>query len=212
MTDTYITHSAADYAQAFANELPQGAAWSRDPDNGTIVYTTALAQIWGDVAQAMTDLLFVENNPALTSTMLPDWLDNYNLPDPCLTAAGVTQTTADLQAALIFRIQLQGGASPAFFIALAATLGYDITITEYRLFKCGFAQCGVTQLNDPSMQYQWTVNVGTPALYYFHAGAAQSGVTPLLNYQKAPDLECILKRYKPTHTYLNFNYVPKAID
>lgn len=205
---TAPVYSAQDYANGFVNLLPRGTAWSRDPENGNINYVTALAQVWGLISQNTNLLMFGESDPRTTSLMLPDWLANYNLPDPCLTEP---QTTQQQQAALLFRILLQGGASPQFFITLAASIGYTITITEYKLFRAGIARCGSTPLMDPSAAVQWTVNVTIPAVYYFRAGQGQCGVTPLCSFQDAADLECILRRFKPAHTILNFSYTPQVV-
>ena len=51
-------------------------------------------------------------------------------------------TIAERQFALVQRMTMQGAQSREFFIELAASIGYHITISEYRVFVCGLDRCG----------------------------------------------------------------------
>ncbi|WP_246722397.1 putative phage tail protein [Methylosinus sp. H3A] len=79
------------------------------------------------------------------------------MPDPCL--AGVTQTVERRKLFLRMRIAAKGGQSIAYFICLAATLGYEIAISESRPFRCGQGRCGKTQIGSANNEVIWRVYV-----------------------------------------------------
>ena len=98
-----------------------------------------LCQIWGDFEKRASTLLEVESDPRYTIELLPDWERNWGLPDPCYEAP---QTIAERQVALVMRMTIQGAQSREFFITIAETIGYTITINEYRTFVVGIDRCG----------------------------------------------------------------------
>ncbi|WP_158812072.1 YmfQ family protein [Beijerinckia sp. L45] len=206
MADTYVAHTAADYAQAIESELPQGAAWSREPDGPLMQWVTGCAQIWGDVSAAADTLMFVEADPRFTFEMLPDWEANYGLPDPCLTTV---LSLNERRNALLQKITIQGAASRAFFIDFAASLGYAITITEYVPFQFGLSQFGGSHgaFQGPTARFYWTVKVESPRIARFSFGGSSFGRDPFLEITRAEDLECVINRWKPTHTIVLFSYV-----
>jgi uncharacterized protein YmfQ (DUF2313 family) len=110
-------------------------------------------------------LLERESDPRITfppqgpqSGLLPDWERNWGLPDPCYDDPG---TIPERQAALVQRMTIIGAASREFFIGLAAELGYEITITEYRPFTIAMDRCGDNRVYgsagapDPAMRNEW---------------------------------------------------------
>jgi uncharacterized protein YmfQ (DUF2313 family) len=212
--DHYIKRTADDYAEAFAGLLPQGPAWKRDQDEPLMQLQAGLAGIWGDVAQRADDLLVRETDPRATVELLPDWEQAFGLPDLCLAEP---LTIGDRQTALVSRMTTQGGQSRAFFTALAASIGYTLgTIREYSPFMVGISQVGDTtdgaggpprwELGPPEMRFYWTVKVSNVRLTWFRVSDGQVGVDPHLRIAQATDLECLLRRYKPAHTSIIFDY------
>jgi uncharacterized protein YmfQ (DUF2313 family) len=193
--------------------------WGESPDAGTI-----------SVDGRAADLLERESDPRATVQMLSDWERAWGLPDPC--TAEVIDIT-ERRGLLVQKITLLGAQSRAFFIAQAAKIGYGISITEYSPFQCGISACGDTRytpgtdsqpryyvpgvnfddpstyrwrLAPPEIRYYWTVHVNQPRLTYFHCSAGQCGVNPLLAIGWTTDLECWLRRWKPAHTDIIFDY------
>jgi uncharacterized protein YmfQ (DUF2313 family) len=124
---------------------------------------------------------------------------------------------ADRRVALMTRITMLGGQSRQFFIDLAASIGYSITITEYRPWMVGIDRVGMTidpytgerpaaRLGPPENRFYWTVHVGLARLTWFRVTAGETGVDPHLRIGLATDLECLLRRYKPAHTEIIFDY------
>jgi uncharacterized protein YmfQ (DUF2313 family) len=161
-TDRHIRRSGDDYAQAFLRFLPQGQAWPRDSGGVLFGVCDGLSQYWGFVDGRAGDLLERESDPRQTVELLPDWERNWGLPDPCYAEP---QTVGQRQLALVMRMTLEGGQSRAFFIDIAAQIGYSITITEYRTFVCGLDRCGDNRVygdgSDP-MCNEWGILIKNP--------------------------------------------------
>jgi uncharacterized protein YmfQ (DUF2313 family) len=140
MSDRHIRRSGSDYTEAFLALLPQGQAWPKHaPDSVLAQGVAGLCDYWGFVDGRAADLLERESDPRLTIELLPDWERNWGLPDPCYTAP---QTIDERQLALVMRMTMQGAQSRAFFIDVAAMIGYHITISEYRVWVVGLDRCG----------------------------------------------------------------------
>ena len=161
MTITYDRHfrrDGEDYCSAFLALLPQGQAWPKQPGSTLERACCGLAQYWGFVDSRAADLLERESDPRYTFELLPDWERNFGLPDPCYEAP---QNYAERIAELLRRMTMEGGQSRQFFIELAATLGYTVTITEYRTFVVGIDRVGDSRVYgavgapDPIMRNEW---------------------------------------------------------
>ena len=173
-----------------------------------------LADYYGFVDGRAADLLERESDPRLTIELLPDWERNWGLPDPCF---GEALSIDDRHRLLLMKMTLLGSQSRDFFITeVAKLLGYTITISEYAPFMAGVSQVGDTReppLNEyrwyigpPEMRFYWTVHVGQTKLVWFRCGSGQAGVDPHLRIGLATDLECLLRRWKPAHTDIVFDY------
>jgi uncharacterized protein YmfQ (DUF2313 family) len=159
-TDFHVRRSGEDYAEALAKLLPFGPAWPRDPLAALMKTVRGLAEIWGLVDSRAADLLEQESDPRITLELLPDWERNWGLPDPCYDEPG---TIGERQRALVMRMTMQGAQSREFFIEVAATLGYEITISEFRPFVVGMDRCGDNRVIGPSPQYnEWGIPLLTP--------------------------------------------------
>jgi len=162
-----------------------------------------------------------ESDPRTTVLLLSDWERAWGLPDPCVAEP---LTVADRQIALVTKMTMLGGQSRSFFVNLAATLGYTITIHEYAPYMCGVSRCGDThaldittggdgsvprwELGPPESRFIWTVSVSSVRYTWLRAGSGQCGVDHMLEISLATDLECVLQRYQPAHTQVVFDYTP----
>jgi len=226
MDDRHVRRSGSDYREAFLALLPQGPAWPKHAI-GSVLWRACdgLNQYWGFVDSRAGDLLEIESDPRLSVELLPDWERNWGLPDPCMT-----NPPTDLNgrhAALIAKMTMMGGQSRQFFIDIAESYGYQITITEYAPYMTGVSRVGDTrkQFNpgDPEhyhwylgraeMRFYWTVHVTGKALIYFRCGSSQTGINRLLEIGIADDLECVLDKLKPAQTDIIYDYSPMdALD
>lgn len=122
--------------------------------------------------------LQTEISPATASEMLADWEASLGLPDACAPAA---QTVAQRRVAADARWREVGGQSRRYFIGLAASRGYAITLAE-------------------PMAHNWRVTVPETALVTRFRAGSKAG-SPLRTWQRHP-LTCTFMRDKPAHTRL----------
>lgn len=189
--------TAADYLAQLQALLPPGAAWTRDSEATLTKLMQAIADEFARLDGRTTQLL-EETDPRTTSELLADWERVAGLPDSCVTAP---QTTAQRRAALHARLTTLGGQSAAYFIALAESLGYTVTITEFHLHT---VEDDVDYpLYAAPWQFAWQVN------------APQDNVGQLSVIDSVDDplawwgneiLECVFNRLKPAHTHVLFAY------
>ena len=178
-------YAPADYLQAFQSLMPRGAAWPRDAGAIQTLMLGALALTWYRInrdASALLDDAF----PGQSVQLLPEWESSLGLPDPC---AGPAQTIQGRQAQVLTRFIGAAGQSKAFFIQLAALLGFQVTITQF------------TGAN----WYIWRVNAHNTNVVYFRADVSQIG-EPLQAVNNSDVLECVFQALKPAHTVVEFAY------
>lgn len=214
MTDKHVRRSGDDYADALAALLPTGPAWPRQADSVLMRVVEGFAQIWGSpVDSRAADLLERETDPRFTLEMLSDWERNWGLPDPCFFYDG--GDIAGRRKTLLRKMTIEGGQSRAFFINVAADLGYTIRIREYSPFMVGVSRCGGTldefgqprwEIGKPEMRFYWTVSIADVALQWFRASEGQAAIDPHLRIGYPTDLECLLRRWKPAHTEIILDY------
>jgi uncharacterized protein YmfQ (DUF2313 family) len=213
--DRHIRRTGADYVTAFMRLLPQGIAWPREPDSVLARTCNGLANYWGHVDARAADLLERESDPRKTIELLPDWERAWGLPDPCLAEP---LTIADRQRVLVQRMTLLGAQSRQWFSDALDWIHYDIapeSIREYAPFMTGISRCGMTldasgyrrwEIAEPEIRFYWRVHVDRARLTWFECGSGECGVDPHLIIGLATDLECLLRRWKPAHTDLIFDY------
>lgn len=189
--------TAEDYLAQLQALLPQGPAWPRDAGATLTKLLQAMADELARVDSRAATLIG-ETDPRTTSELLADWERVAGLPDTCVTAA---QTTAQRRAALHARLTTLGGQKGAYFIALAASLGYTVTITEFHQHTV--ADDVEYPLYGHPWQFAWQVNapqntVGTLSV--------TDTVADPLAWWGNELLECVIRRLKPAHTHTLFAY------
>lgn len=81
--DRHVRRDGSHYFSALLDLLPQGLAWTREPDSTLGKTCRGLAEYWGFVDSRAADLLEIESDPRTTIELLPDWERAWGLPDPC---------------------------------------------------------------------------------------------------------------------------------
>lgn len=189
-----------DYLAHLQALLPPGAAWSREP--GATLTKTLLAQADGlSRVDERTEQMLDELDPRSTTEMIADWERVTGLPDACM---GPANTLAERRARVLQQLRTLGGQSRQYFIDVAAALGFAITITEFGPFLAGQSCAGHALTNGPDWKHTWRVNAPAVTIRDFTAGNSTAG-EPLRAWGNTP-LECVINRYKPGHTYVQFAY------
>jgi uncharacterized protein YmfQ (DUF2313 family) len=211
--DRHIRRSGDDYTQAFLALLPQGQAWPREPGSTLVRASDGLMQYWGFVDGRAADLLERESDPRKTIELLPDWEKAWGLPDPCFPKA---TTIGERQRMLVRYMTWLGGQSRQYFQNLMEWLGFTVTIKEFAPFMAGISNVGDTRpqpsdnfrwyVGPPEQRFYWTVEVGTPSITWFRSSSGQAGVDPHMRLGIPDDLQCLLNRWKPSHTDLVMDF------
>jgi uncharacterized protein YmfQ (DUF2313 family) len=186
-----------DYLQQLQALLPQGPAWSREADAVMTKLLTAFAEEFSRVDYRI-DALVNEADPRTTNELLADWERVAGLPDLC---TGIPETIALRRELLVARLANVGGQSKEFYIALAAKIGYAITITEFKRWR---VTSRVNELlNDANWAYAWRVNAAQDTVRKFTVAGRVN--EPLATWGNTA-LECAITRLKPAHTLVQFAY------
>lgn len=151
-----------------------------------------------DTALARSNELLREADPRSVLESLEDWERVYGLPDPCV---GPGQSFEVRRAALVAKVDGQGGLSRQYFIDLAARLGYTITIDE--LTPHSVISPVNHALYGTGVRFTWLVYApATTNFYHSVSGPVNEALSVITNNL----LECVFQRLKPAHTTVLFNY------
>lgn len=160
-----------------------------------------LASVWAPTFQrnsARAANLITDAFPSTTVELLTEWEETLGLPDPC---AGESPTLAQRRAQVVARLTDNGGASVPYFIAFAAALGYDITITEFAPSRAGIMRAGDAVRGD-GWAYVWLISAPGYTPVMFRAGQSEAGEA-LLTWGNAV-LRCEIAARQPAHTIVQF--------
>jgi uncharacterized protein YmfQ (DUF2313 family) len=148
----------------------------------------------------------IERGAVATSLVLPP----VGSPGRSVRAPDIarTATVEERRDALLGRITGLGGQSRAYYIAVAAALGYPITIAEPRPFRCGISTVGMG-LRDNEWAHCWLVYSAGEAERLFRLGA--SAVGDAFRSWGENLLECVISRIAPAHTRVLFGYGPDML-
>ncbi|MGF3027541.1 putative phage tail protein [Methylobacterium aquaticum] len=137
------------YPQIAGVLTPRGPAWGTDEAGDGRGAGPVMRGVWRAIAtwvarqNADEWTLATQALPSAITYSLPDWEAEYGLPDPC--GPGNATTEARI-AAVRARFGARGGASPAYFVCLAASLGYRVTIEEPTQFIVDVSVVGTDSL------------------------------------------------------------------
>ena len=183
-----------DYVAALHALLPRGRAWSRDGDTTQTAVLTGLAEVYEDSNQDANDLL-VQAFPATADEMLPEWEYTFGLPE------STTAYVSERQRRVVAALTNTGGQSVAYFIALAAALGFTITITQFTAYNVR-KPVGVPIAGD-GWAHTWRVNARAADAITYTPTADVVPATP--NFGN-PTLDAVMGAFKPAHTVVIMAY------
>ncbi|SJI67661.1 Uncharacterized protein conserved in bacteria (DUF2313) [Shigella sonnei] len=137
--------------------------------------------------------------PFFAQELLPDWERVLDVQPQ----AG--DTYQQRLSRVLAKISETGGLSIPYFIRLAASMGYQITIDELDAFRAGRNRAGDV-VYAPEVIWIWRVNVFNSRVqtYRFRAGGSVAGER--LSYFADSIIELIFNDLKPAHTFCYFTY------
>lgn len=213
------------YAQAFKQLMPLGMLFDLEESSNFYKLIIAICANY-ELFDEYCDNFINEIYPNTTLELLPEWEREYGLPDSCSIPDSTIEQRRKL---LLAKYNALGGQTPAYYIALAAYLGYAITIIEFADFAP--FRTNINRTNDvlygESWQWVWQVNcnlfnpayVATPNLstaneplysdpniIYFRTNISTTN-TPLIQWgDNAEQVICFINKYKPAHTYVLYDF------
>ena len=191
---------ATDFlAVLHAGLLPSGDIWPTE--SGTIQSKLLGALMLTYERQTgRSNNLLIDAFPVSAVELLPEWESTLGLPDPC---AGQNPTIQARQAQVVVRLSALNGPTIAFFVATAATLGYDVSIQQFAPFRAGRNRAG-DAVQGAVWAFAWQVFASSVSISSFRAGISRAG-DPLRAWGN-PALECEIERLSPAHTTVLFAY------
>lgn len=154
-----------------------------------------------DTAFYSANQVLEEADPNTATVLFTDWERVYGLPESCIAALGIVQSSQERRAALVAKENFVGGQSRAFFIGLAAYLGYAITITEYAPHTT--EHDSEQPIIDDPWRFVWQVNA---ALDTMRDKTSEDDTEMATAVWGNALLECVISQFKPAHTHVIFAY------
>ena len=191
------------------HSLPVGPLWPRSADSNWGVLFDAIAPEFVAI-DALNEQLLDEMSPSTCDLLFDEWEAELGLPGSC---TGGVQTDAQRRAAMVERFNFVGRQDKQFFIDLAASIGYTVTIDEFSASNPGPAgNLEVVKPNGETFQvspsgdawnYVWRVNapLTTSQQRAYPSGYGQ----PYTQYGNE-QLECLLRQFAHEHRVLIFAY------
>lgn len=182
---------------------PQGAAWgtpdgaAMDPNSVLARYTRAMIDDF--VRLYRYAYLFArEATISGIDQLLADWEADYGLPDICDDGG---QTTAERINRLAAKVMSNKVITPAEFIRMARSYGFEIAVEEPDIFTCAFSECGGEhECGSFEEEIYIIFRVRDLRVDYFLAGESECGVDPLFSFGTSERLICILRQVSPAWT------------
>lgn len=190
-----VARTAADYAQQLTALLPPGPAWEAQLQPQLHALLEAIAQEFGRIDARSTQLMH-EAFLATFHEALADWEQTLNLPDECLGTGG---TVAERKAMVRMRLVEKGGQTPAYYVQLAARMGYrSARVQELRAPRFGCSRFGRDHFGTWDAQFMWILHAGERL-----AGGSRFGLSvwgERFGGNPSDALVCVIRRAAPAHT------------
>jgi len=196
-----VAYGASAYRAQLQALLPTGPAWPRAEEAALTRLLDGWAEEFARV-EARVDQLLDEYDPRTAYELLPEWEIALGLPDPCTAAS---TTIAARQLACWRKLAYQAGQTPAFYTALAASIGFEIEIHEFDPNVDDYDASLAAEVAAGRWRYVWRVHVLNGGVFNYMVAGDPAG-TALLDGDAALDLECIITAARPAHTLVIFSY------
>lgn len=187
------------HADILARLLPPVAYDTRAA--GVAAEIQAAAAVLDDGLDLLVQLL-QEMDPRGAYSLLDEWEAAFGLPDLCADAAN--QTVAERRLAVVAKMTTRGAQTPAYFEALAESLGYPgAEVYEYLPWTC--VDTCIDPVCDDTWRYVWALR-NLPAQRVTYFTATSPCTEPLANWSAIEALSCFINRLKPAHTLCFFDF------
>lgn len=189
--------------------LPSGDAWPRAV--AALVrddVLDGLGATYDRARQRALDLV-EESDPRTAVEMLPEWESALGLPDSC---APLAETVVERQRRAHAKLIRRGGHTIAYFVAVAAALGFAISVEEHQAATCE-SDCEVAIDPDDlvigglSMPWPFVLDIRAPAETVFELDCLAGGCDEPLAWWGNEYFECVMRREVRRSLYTRHLYV-----
>lgn len=182
--------------------LPKGRIWQAD--EGSVLYQLLYA-IAVEITRVETRVLDLLNeaDPNTTYELIEEWEKMLGLPDDC---TGTPVSLEQRRQLIIAKLTQRQSLTKQYFIDLANSLGYEITVDdfeEFSPFRAGISRAG-ERLFSLGWVYVFALNLPLDNYIPFRAGTHSAGER-LVEFGDDV-LECLVNENKPAHTVAIFQY------
>ena len=200
-----MSRTTAAVLEGMTGNLPPGWIWpaAGAPSLIAAVLSPFAEEIAG--IEAAAEAMMAEIDPRTATLCIADF-ERVLGADPCGRDPSGLALVARQRLAHQ-RWTARGGQSIAYFVALAAARGVEITVSEAFPSQAGRLRAGDELVMSPE-QYVWIINLALGAWQVFRAGEAAAG-DRLYDFALS-DIECDIRRARPAHTEVAFRYVEVA--
>lgn len=189
--------TSEDYQQALMRLLPRGEAWPQRAGSTLAGLLLALADGYARADEQSEALAEVESMPKTAQILLDNWESFLALPD----CGALADTIEKREEAAQAKFTMAASLNLHFYEELAASHGYDVTITQFFPHNCR-RRC-TARLVPRDVRFTTIVTVNT----YIESRrftCLDNCMTPLMIYESG-ELECLLDKYGPAHeTFIYF--------
>lgn len=189
------------YRDLLIKLLPKGKAWQAEPDSFLYKFCWSMAEELARV-DGRIRALQKETDPRFASELLPEWEEEYGLPDSCSVIAG---NIPDRRDDLVAKITGVGGQSAQYFIDILTATGSPITINIINPTRAG-DRCG-SRAYGRQWKFIWIVNIPDSVTNYAVTGEAVTD-DPLSMDAANTNAICFLEKNKPAHTDIVYTFNP----
>lgn len=192
------------YTKLVCDLLPRGLLWEKVSVKDSNLYKYCEATgCEGARVEIRGAELIREVDPRTTLELLTDWETTVGLPDECSVG---DLTIADRRTLVLQRLTSRGGISAQDYIDIAAAFGVEaeIEIDSALPAYCGTARCG-DRMYDLDWWFYFIVRSADFVVNWSRCGQASCG-DRIRTFGNEP-LECTIKKLKPAHTDVIFEFV-----
>ena len=183
-----------DYRSLLIKLFPRGRAWRIEKDTVTYDIMGAFAVELQRVDFAV-DRLITEGDPRTTIDNLTEWEHEYGLPDEC---RGLADNFADRRVALVRKIIATGGQSEAYYRSLISGSRVKIITGEPTTLPMQI----LGPVRGLTFKFIWFVDITEAEYTWFSAD--DSADSPINVKIDVSNIVCLLLKYKPAHTHIEF--------
>lgn len=196
-----MAKSLEDYKNALANLLPSGRAWNGKNHGVLSLLLKGIAEEFLRFGKRSEDFK-KELNPNFCNEILSDWEKMLGLPDEC-TPQSYELSAQERRSSVLEKLSNRGGQSVQYIKNVCLSLGYPAEVVEYKPFRVGKSKMG-EKIYSSSWSHWFKIIAPYSSKQVFRAGQSRMG--DKLRTFRNDLLECTIKKVKPAHTRVFFEY------